>query len=472
MRGKSTTPSIWRCCYWLPYDGAYAWAKTMGSRNDARSRRTTFLHAHDRALANQTMSRTLKSKRHKAPTDICVVGGAGRVGLPLSIVFATKNQRVLIYDLNQQSMDIIHSGRMPFREHDAEPLLQDVLSKGLLTSTRRAEDVAGARAVVITIGTPVDEFLTPSLRVMTRCFDDLLPFLSQEQLIVIRSTVYPGVTESMAKYAQSKGKNLRLAFCPERIVEGHAIEELQSLPQIVSGTTAEAEEDAAALFSLIAPEVVRLTPMEAELVKVFSNAYRYIEFAVSNQFYMIASAANMDYYRILEGMKRDYPRSKDFPRAGLTAGPCLFKDTMQLASFYRNQFGLGFHAMLVNEGMPQFIVDRLDATYALEEMTVGLLGMAFKAESDDPRFSLSYKLKKILAVRAKSVLTTDPYVQDPALLPLTEVVQRSDILILCAPHRGYRHLDLGDKVVVDIWNFWGKGGLFTDRRAADGPRPR
>ena len=420
------------------------------------------------------MRRSSRSKSGKTPRppDICVVGGAGRVGLPLSVVFASKKRRVLIYDLNQQSMDIIRSGRMPFREQDADPLLRDALSQGLLSFTSRADDVAGAQAVVITIGTPVDEFLTPSLRVMTRCLDDLLPFLSPKQLIVIRSTVYPGVTDSMAKYAQSRGKILKLAFCPERIVEGHAIEELQSLPQIVSGTTAEAEDDAAALFSLIAPQVVRLAPMEAELVKLFSNAYRYIEFAVSNQFYMIASAANVDYYRILEGMKRDYPRSRDFPRAGLTAGPCLFKDTMQLASFYRNQFGLGFDAMLVNEGIPQFIVDRLDAQYPLEKMTVGLLGMAFKAESDDPRFSLSYKLKKILAIRAKSVLTTDPYVQsDPALLPLEEVVRGSDILILCAPHRAYRNLDPGHKIIVDIWNFWGKGGLFT-RSRADGASSR
>jgi UDP-N-acetyl-D-mannosaminuronic acid dehydrogenase len=403
------------------------------------------------------------------PADICVVGGAGHVGLPLSIVFATKNQRVLIYDLNEKSMDVIRSGRMPFMEEGAEPLLQEVLAKGLLNFTSRAEDLAGASTVVITIGTPVDEFLTPSLRVITRCFDELLPFLSEQQLIVIRSTVYPGVTESIAKYVESKGKRLRLAFCPERIVEGHAIAELQTLPQIVSGTTPDAEEDAARLFRLIAPEIVRLAPIEAELVKVFSNAYRYIQFAVTNQFYMIATAANLDYYRILDGMKRDYPRSKHFPLAGFAAGPCLFKDTMQLASFYRNQFGLGFQAMLVNEGLPQFVVDRLDSTYPLEEMTVGLLGMAFKAESDDPRFSLSYKVKKILMFRAKSVLTTDPYVKgDPELLPLDEVVQRSDILILCAPHNAYRDLVLERKIVVDVWNFWGNGSLFSQDQQVAG----
>jgi UDP-N-acetyl-D-mannosaminuronic acid dehydrogenase len=401
------------------------------------------------------------------PADICVVGGAGHVGLPLSIVFASKNQRVLIYDLNQASMDIIRSGRMPFMEHGIEPLLKDALSKGLLRFTNRVEDVAAAKTVVITIGTPIDEFLNPSMRAFTRCLDDLFPFLSEEQLIVIRSTVSPTVTDTVAKYVQSKGKSLKFAFCPERIVEGRAVEELQNLPQIVSGTTAEAEEEAAKLFLLIAPEIVRLAPIEAELVKMFSNAYRYIQFAVTNQFYMIATSANVDYYKILDGMKRNYPRSKDFPLAGLTAGPCLFKDTMQLASFYRNQFGLGFQAMLVNEGLPQFIVDRLDARHPLEKMAVGLLGMAFKAESDDPRLSLSYKLKKILTVRAKVVLTTDPYVQnDPDLLPLDEVIRRSDVLILCAPHHVYRDLKLDHEIIVDIWNFWEKGSLFTRERAA------
>jgi UDP-N-acetyl-D-mannosaminuronic acid dehydrogenase len=389
------------------------------------------------------------------------------VGLPLSIVFASKNRSVLIYDLNLGAIDTIRSGHMPFMELGAEPLLLDVLAKGLLAFTNQAEDIANAKVVIITIGTPVDEFLNPSLRVMTRCLDDLLPFLSEDQLVVIRSTVYPGVTESMAKYALSKGKRLRLAFCPERIVEGHAIEELQALPQIVSGTTTEAENEAAALFCLIAPEVVRLAPIEAELAKVFTNAYRYIHFAVTNQFYMIATAANLDSYRILDGMKRNYPRSRDFPLAGLAAGPCLFKDTMQLASFYRNQFGLGFQAMLVNEGMPQFIVDRLDATYPLDRMTVGLLGMAYKAESDDPRFSLSYKLKKILTIRSKAVLTTDPFVKnDSALLELEEVIQRSDVLILCVPHNVYRGLNLKQKVVVDIWNFWGMGSLVDRARSS------
>ena len=206
---------------------------------------------------------------------------------------------------------------------------------------------------------------------------------------------------------------------------------------------------------MIAPGIVRLATLEAKLVKLFTNAYRYIQFAVTNQFYLIANSAGVDYYRVLEGMKRDYSRMADVPGAGFAAGPCLFKDTMQLAAFYKNQFSIGHAAMLVNESMPMFVADSLSSRYQLDEMTVGLLGMAFKGNSDDGRSSLSYKLKKLLKHRAKAVLTTDPYVTtDSTLVPLEEVILKSDILILCAPHRVYRDLCLGDKIVVDIWNLW------------------
>src|SRR5438270_2603948 len=350
------------------------------------------------------MSRASNSRPSQthAP-DLCVVGGAGHIGLPLALVFASRGMRVLINDIDREAIETIQSGRVPFMESCAEPLLHEALQRGLLAFSSTPEALAGVPSVIITIGTPVDEFLNPSLSLMTRCMDTIMPFLHDGQLVILRSTVYPGVTESIDRYARSRGKNLNMAFCPERIVQGHAIEELQTLPQIVGGATAEAEEAAAQLFARISPEIVRLSPMEAELAKLFSNAYRYIQFSISNQFYMIASASNVDYYRVVEGMKHNYPRSKDFPGAGFAAGPCLLKDTMQLAAFSRNQFGLGFQAMLVNEGLPQFLVDRISAAYPLSELTVGLLGMAFKADNDDARSSLSYKLKKLLTFRAKDV---------------------------------------------------------------------
>jgi UDP-N-acetyl-D-mannosaminuronic acid dehydrogenase len=346
---------------------------------------------------------------------------------------------------------------MPFMESGAEPLLRKGLEDGSLVLTSDAAQAAEAAVLIIVIGTPVDEFLNPSLKAITRCIDELLPWICDDQLLVLRSTVYPGVTEAIAKHLASKSKHPKISFCPERIVQGKAVEELTTLPQIVSGTTREAEQAAATLFGRIAPEIVRLSPIEAELAKLFGNAWRYIEFAVANGFFMIATDAGANYYRVQNALTLGYPRAHNLASAGFAAGPCLFKDTMQLAAFYRNQFGLGFEAMLVNEGMPQFIVDRVAARHRLEDMTVGLLGMAFKAESDDPRSSLSYKLKKLLAFRAKAVLTTDPYVTtDPSLLPLEEVVSRSDILVLCVPHNIYRDLDVANKVVMDVWNIWGK----------------
>jgi len=309
----------------------------------------------------------------------------------------------------------------------------------------------------VTIGTPIDEFLNPTLRMLKRCVDELMPHLSDGQLLILRSTVYPSVTDWLSKYLAQQGKRLLVAFCPERIVQGQAIEELQTLPQIVSGTTPEAEEAAARLFAPIASSIVRLSPMEAEFAKLFANAFRYIEFAVANQFYMITSSAGIDYYRVLAGLKQDYPRAQGIPNAGLAAGPCLFKDTMQLTAYSKNQFSIGYSAMLTNEGLPSFLVDQLRQLYPLESMTVGLLGMAFKADNDDPRSALSYKLKRLLSFQAAAVLTADPYVQgDPEILPLDDVLRRSDILVLCVPHTPYLSLDVSDKITLDIWNVWKK----------------
>ncbi len=395
-----------------------------------------------------------------AKVDICVVGGAGHVGLPLALVFASKGLRVLIYDINENTLETIHQGIVPFMEHGAEPLLKQALERDLLYLSSDPADIAKAATVIITIGTPVDEFLNPVLKLIRDCMDDLLPYLSSGQLIILRSTVYPGTTDWLHKYFQSNGKDVKLAFCPERVVQGHSIEELQHLPQIISGTTPQAEQDAAELFELIAPEVVRLTPMEAEFAKLFNNAYRYIQFAAANQFYMIANSAGVDYHRLLKGMKHNYPRARDIPSPGFAAGPCLFKDTMQLAAFSNNQFSLGHAAMLTNEGLVLYLADEIAKTYRIERLAVGLLGMAFKANSDDIRSSLSYKLKKVMEFRAREVFTTDPYVKtDPDLLPLETVIAKSDLLVLCAPHSDYRHLDTKGKPVVDIWGFLNKESL-------------
>ncbi len=390
--------------------------------------------------------------------DVCLVGGAGHVGLPLALVFANHGKRTLIYDLNAGVMDRIQGGEVPFMEDGGEGHLKAALDSGNLFFTNDAAQVGLASTLIITIGTPVDEFLNPVYEAMLKCIDAFVPHLSDDQLIVLRSTVPPGVTDWLHRYLKEKDVSAKLAFCPERVVQGKAITEIQSLPQIVSGATPEAEDAAAELFAGLGAKIVRMKPMEAEFAKLFCNAYRYINFAITNQFYMMVESAGMDYDRVLQGMKQDYDRMAGLPSAGLAAGPCLFKDTLQLCSFYENQFSLGFDAMMVNEGLPLFMVRNIEKEHNLLESTVGLLGMAFKPNSDDTRSSLSYKLKKILHPRARRVVCTDPHVTtDPSLLTLEETVEQSDLLILCVPHAAYRELDLKGKPVVDIWNFFPKG---------------
>ncbi|HWP27211.1 MAG TPA: nucleotide sugar dehydrogenase [Xanthobacteraceae bacterium] len=387
-----------------------------------------------------------------AQADLTVVGGAGHVGIPLVLAFAAKGFTVNVNDINEESLATLAQGRLPFIEHGGQELLTDVIGKRRLCFTSKPNEISTTGPVIVTIGTPVDEFLNPERRVVQDCINSLLPHLRDGQLLVLRSTLYPGTTEWIDSHLKRHGRKLKVAFCPERIVQGFGIEELGRMPQIISGTSPEAEEEAAALFRPIVPELVRLKPMEAEFAKLFNNAYRYIEFAITNQFYLIAKTAGVDYHRILRAMKHNYPRARHIPRPGFAAGPCLVKDTMQLLAFARNEFGLGNTAILINEGLVLHVISDLRRSHNLSAMTVGLLGMAFKAEIDDVRASLSYKFKKALAPYAREVLTTDPFVTtDPDLLPLDEVVERSDLLILCTPHQCYRDADLRGKPVVDVW---------------------
>ncbi|UIN29865.1 nucleotide sugar dehydrogenase [Microbacterium binotii] len=393
--------------------------------------------------------------------DVVVVGGGGHVGLPLAIAFASRGKRTVVYDLSPSAVAAIREARMPFLEPGADEVLAQVVSSGLLTASTDPAVVSTAENVVVVIGTPVDEHLNPDPNAIGKALAVCEPHFRDGQLMVLRSTIYPGVTALTRQTLDRMGLAIELAFCPERIAEHRAMTELFELPQIVSGYTPESVARASALFRTLTNTIVELTPEEAELAKLFTNTWRYIKFAAVNQFYMMANAKGIDFERVRAGLTMDYPRAQDMPGAGFAAGPCLFKDTMQLAAFSDNTFQLGHAAMLVNEGLPLHLASQLEMKHDLSSLTVGILGMAFKAGSDDIRSSLSYKLKRVLTFKAREVLTTDPYVSaetDDTLLPLDEVLERSDILIIATPHPEYREL-VTDKPVADVWNLLGNGVL-------------
>jgi UDP-N-acetyl-D-mannosaminuronic acid dehydrogenase len=388
--------------------------------------------------------------------DVVVVGGCGHVGLPLALAFADRGLQVGIFDVNAEAVAGVTAGRMPFQEAGAQDVLTRVIGDRLTASTDQ-KIVSTAENVIVVIGTPVDEHLNPDPNVVSSAVAALGPSLVDGQLLVLRSTLFPGTTSLVEREVAKLGTQLDVTFCPERIAEGKAMTELFELPQIVSGRSDGVLERAEKLFRNLASQMVRLTPEEAELAKLFTNTWRYIKFATANQLFMMANDFDLDYERIRSALAFDYPRAADLPKAGFAAGPCLLKDTMQLAAFNNNNFVLGHAAMMVNEGLPLYMVSKLEQRFALPEMTVGILGMAYKGESDDIRSSLSYKLKRILRFKAREVLCTDPYVStDPDLLPLETVIERSDLLIVASPHRPYRNLDV-TVPVIDIWGADGEG---------------
>jgi len=385
--------------------------------------------------------------------DVCVVGGAGHVGVALALILADSGFKTLILDINKAALETIAAGRLPFFEEGGEALLKKVLAGGGLAFSSDAKTVAQAAFVVVTIGTPVDEFHNPEVSNLTRCFDELMPYLRDDQTIILRSTVAPGTTTYIDNYLRRRGKKARLAFCPERVVQGKGVQEIGALPQLISGTSPEAIAEAKKLFSKIAPELVEMNPLEAEFAKLICNAYRYIEFAATNQLYMMVERAGLDYGQLLSKMKRGYPRMESIPGPGFAAGPCLMKDTMQLFAFQKHDFILGQVAMTINESLPNFIVERLTAHFDLGKTRVGILGMTFKAESDDIRESLSYKLGKLLRFHGAEVFYSDEYAKDPTFVDKETLVRQSDVVIVGVPHNAYRSLQVpAEKHVVDLWS--------------------
>jgi UDP-N-acetyl-D-mannosaminuronic acid dehydrogenase len=391
--------------------------------------------------------------------DVVVVGGCGHVGLPLGIALGQCGMRVALMDINQAAVDAVNDGRMPFDEEGAEAPLADLRASSQLMATTAVEVIAGAHYVVVVVGTPVDEHLNPNPNAVVNAIAHFADLLRPGQVIVLRSTIYPGVTALIERYLADRGLDNLVCFCPERIAQGRSMTELHELPQIISARTPEGMARARELFAPLAPELIELQPEEAELAKLFTNTWRYIRFAAANQLFMMANDFGLDFERIRSALVTNYPRAADMPGPGFAAGPCLFKDTMQLAAFNNNQFTLGHTSMMINEGLPLYLVARLERRLDLPATSVGILGTAFKGESDDIRSSLAYKLKRILTFKAAHVVCADPYVTaDPDLVSQAELLSTVDLVVIGAPHRRYATLDIAQPV-VDVFNVRGQGVL-------------
>tara|TARA_B110000003_G_C16644214_1_gene531377 strand:- start:682 stop:1848 length:1167 start_codon:yes stop_codon:yes gene_type:complete len=380
---------------------------------------------------------------------ISIIGGSGHVGFPLGLAFAEAGMRVNLIDLNKKNNELINSGTIPFKEDRASKILKKNLKKKNIFATDNIKISSKSKYVLISIGTPVNKKnLKPETKNLMNFFHLLKKYIKSNQIIIIRSSVYPGICESIYQILKSKNKNL--SYCPERIIQGKSIVELPKLPQIVSGFNSTAISNSANLFKRISKKIIYTKVIEAELIKLFSNAYRYIHFSIANQFYKICEDLNLDFNSIRKNMVDGYNRNKDIPKQGFTAGPCLLKDTMQLAAFCKNNFELGYAAMNINENLPIYLIKNVKNFH---KMKIGILGLAFKAGTDDIRDSLSIKLIQFLKKKKIKYFINDPFVKIKDNLKISEVLKKSDLIFIATPHDEYKKIKFPKKkILIDVWN--------------------
>ena len=398
--------------------------------------------------------------------------GLGRVGLPLALCFADRGVRVLGIDHDQGLLDSIRAGRMPFQEAGTQELLERVSAAGRLRLADRAADAAQAQDIVITIGTPSFSHLESDLSQVRAALDDLLPVLREGHGVILRSTIAPGTTDFVAGYLQ-KQRGLEpevdvfVAHAPERIAAGRFLEEISSLPCIIGGVGEASTERAASLFEVFGAPIVRTTPVQAELAKIWTNILRYASFALPNLLMMDCESYGANVFEVIELINRDYPRG-GIASPGLTAGTCLRKDFV-FSEERSNAPGMLLAVSRVNEAVPLFLVEGIKRRVgALHSRKVAVLGLTFKRDTDDERDSLSPKLIRLLERELADVAVCDPHAPSPTQ-PLAQAVRDADVVIVATNHSDFERAEVLQTIaahatpeclLVDPWNAFGSAELF------------
>jgi UDP-N-acetyl-D-mannosaminuronic acid dehydrogenase len=404
--------------------------------------------------------------------DVAVVG-LGRVGLPLALTFADHGLRVVGIDRDTRRLDSVRSGQMPFKETGTQELLERVVATGRLSLSEHVADAGTAEHVILTIGTPSFSHIEIDIRDIRSALDELAPALRPGASVILRSTVAPGTTEFVAGYLQKRcglrvGRDVFVAHAPERIAEGRFIEEIHSLPCIVGGVDLLSTERVAKLFEVFGTSIVRTTPVQAELAKIWTNILRYAMFALPNLLMMNCEQYNANVFEVIDLINKDYPRG-GMKLPGFTAGTCLRKD-FTFSEERSNAPGMLLAVSRVNESVPLFVVQGIKRRIGeLTDKKVAVLGVGFKRDSDDDRDSLSYKLIRFLERELADIAVHDPFVPGP-WVSLGEAVADADVVVIATNHSAYseppaieaiRRSAREDCVIVDVWNTLGTGQVFT-----------
>ena len=400
--------------------------------------------------------------------DVAVIG-CGRVGLPLALSFADAGLRVLGVDNDPQTLAAVRERRMPFEEPGAAEALQ----RSDVAWSEHVSDAAAAQHVVITLGTPSFSHIEIDLRDIRSVLDDLLVHLTPGQSVTLRSTIAPRTTEFVAGYITKHrgfeiGRDIFVAHVPERIAAGRFFDEISTLPCIVGGVGERSGEVIGELFAELGAPIVQTTPVQAELAKIWTNILRYTTFALPNLLMMDCEHYGANVFDVIELINRDYPRG-GIAQPGFTAGTCLRKD-FAFSEERSHAPGMLLAVSRVNESVPLFLVEGMARRMgSLAGKKVAVLGLAFKADTDDERDSLSHKLIRLLERELADVAVHDPHVTTPTQ-SFDEAVLDADAVVVAANHAEFRAPGAlrriadgakSDALIVDPWNCWGAGQVFA-----------
>ncbi len=410
----------------------------------------------------------------RTTADVAVVG-LGRVGLPLALSFADRGLDVIGVDNDPARLRAVREGRMPFAETGVQALLERVTSArpGRLSLSERVAEAAGARHIVITLGTPSFSHIEIDMRDIRSALDDLLGVLAPGHSLILRSTVAPGTTDFVAGYLAKHrgfqvGEEVMVAHAPERIAAGRFLEEIETLPCIIGGVGARSGEAAAELFGVFGAPVVQTTPVQAELAKIWTNILRYASFALPNLLMMDCERHAANVFEVIDLINRDYPRG-GIAQPGLTAGTCLRKD-FTFSEERSAAPGMLLAVSRVNESVPLFLLEGAKRRLgSLENRKVAVLGLSFKADTDDERDSLAHKLIRLLERELADVAVHDPHVPTPTV-SFEEAVDAAEVVVVATNHAEFREpaalatlaeRAASDCLVVDPWNCWGGAQVFA-----------
>jgi UDP-N-acetyl-D-mannosaminuronic acid dehydrogenase len=404
--------------------------------------------------------------------DVSVIG-LGRIGLPLALLFADRGLRVVGVDKDPERLAALRGGVLPFEEEGVQEVLDRVRGTGALKLSDVVADAAAARDIVLTLGTPSFSHIEIDMRDIRSVLDALLPVLRAGHGLVLRSTIAPGTTQFVAGYLAKHrgftvGEDLFVAHVPERIAAGRFLEEIDSLPCIVGGLGEPSADRAEALFSTFRAPVVRTSPVQAELAKIWSNIVRYTQFALPNLLMMDCDQYEANVFEVMDLINRDYPRG-GIAAPGFTAGTCLRKD-FAFSEERSNAPGMLLAVSRVNESVPNFLVQGMKRRLGggLTGHKVAVLGLAFKADTDDERDSLSHKLVRLLERELADVAVHDPVVATPTQ-GLEEALAGARAVVVATNHTAYARPETlraiaelagEDCLVVDPWNAFGAAQVF------------